>query len=44
MTPKGRLAENYALFGRTDKCFRAHADTFPLAKGNDVSKESASGA
>jgi hypothetical protein len=21
MTPKGRLAENYALFGRTDKCF-----------------------
>ena len=39
MLSKARLAENYARFGRADKCFCPHEDTFPLAEVNDVSKE-----
>lgn len=41
MLSKARLAENYARFGRADKCFCPHEDTFPLAEVNDVSKEGA---
>ena len=32
MTAQGRLAENRAFFGWTDKCLGPHADTFPLAE------------